>query len=139
MRARTLCSVFACILLVGAQHSIAAPVLEVAVGVMNASGEREWKVRVAPDAALFANGPSGLGKSLGLELAFEANAGSLGDQQKFSGWIDNPGLNPFTNNPTDGVVLDNTKRKLFAALGGSALASDQLVDVLSFESAGTGP
>src|SRR3990172_5714232 len=89
----------------------AAPTVSVVPMGINPSGNREWSVRMHPDAALFYNPADfpdrGVGGSLAVELAFSVVGSGLGDVDANStAWPHaNPGYNPFTSSYAMGLVV----------------------------------
>lgn len=115
---------------------LAQPSLTVVDGGLNGSSNREWVVRVAPDASLFS---SAAGGSLAVELGFDVTAGSLVSATANSVlWPrTNPGNDPFTNAITRGVAVDSAANTVFAALGSGLFPTDAAVDVITIETAGS--
>lgn len=132
---------FLCALLLISLYSttaIAQPSLSVIDVGVNGNSNREWLVRISPDADLF---PLETGQgSIAAELAFEVTTGSLVSVTKdASSWpFDNPGNDPFTGSVSVGVNVDTNAGTLFAALGSNLFTSDAPVDIFTIETAGSG-
>lgn len=115
--------------------AFAQPTLTVVDGGSN-GGNREFLVRVAPDASLL---PAG-GGSLALELGFNVTSGSLVSASANSSlWpFLNPGNDPFTGGVSNGVNVNTAANTVFAALGSDLFTSGAPVDVMTISVVDTG-
>jgi len=120
-----------------AQSSLAAPILTVTPGGLNA-GNREWFVDIAADPSLFSGG----GGSMANELAFSVDDPvdllnvEVGDAAIWD--TPNPGNNPFTGTETDGIYIDFVNDNSFAAYGSAVVTSGDPTQFLKITTAGPG-
>jgi hypothetical protein len=113
----------------------AAPIMSVTDNGL-VGGNRQWLVRVAPDAALLAAGH----KSLAVELGFHVTDGELlSAAVNTSAW---PFNLPANNSPfgggSDGLNVDTAADTVFAALGSGLFNNSSLVPVLTIVTEGDG-
>jgi hypothetical protein len=121
----------------------AAPILSVTPGGLN-GGDREWFVRIAPDASLFANHPpNGIGGSLVAELAFAVENPvkllSVAVVDRAAWPLENPGNNPYTNQVTFGTFIDLVNNRTFSAYLSAYLTSSSSTHLLTITTSGAGP
>lgn len=123
---------------VAAHTSVAAPILTVTPGGLNA-GNREWIVTIALDTSLAPGGQS----SMAAELAFSVDDPVdllnvvVGDAAIWD--TPNPGFNPFTGEITDGIYISPINDNSFAAYGSAIVTNDVPTHFLTITTAGAGP
>jgi len=126
-RTRTALAGFAIFL--AASQLWAAPAVSVVATGINPSGNREWSVRVWPDAALFYNPDDfpdrGVGGSVAVELAISVGGSAVSDVDVHSAvWAyANPGHNPFTGSITTGLAFEGGASSANDASGGAGAPS----------------
>ena len=118
----------------------ATPIMQVAHLGLNAAGNREWLVTVAPDPALFGSMPPANGSSLAVELGLEVVQGELASAAGGAeAWpYASPGNNPFTGSASAGLWIDLPGGKIFSSLTSKFLTDDTPVELLRFQTAGEG-
>jgi len=138
---RSSCCVFSatCVVMMIGRATADPSLLVFDIG-LNGSGNREWRVEVAPDPKLFEATIEGFGGSLAIELAFDITGSELlGASFNAIDWpYDIPGNNPFTATVTQGAVLDLAGDTLFASLGSDLFTSGSPSEVFTFETSDTG-
>jgi hypothetical protein len=136
----SICMFSAMLVVVMVATAAAVPTLSVTDIGLNGSGNREWRVDVAPDPSLFTTTVEGFGGSLAVELAFSVTGSDLlGASFNTIDWPNNnPGNNPYTGSVTLGAVLDLAGDTLFASLGSEFFTSGSPSEVFTLETVETG-
>jgi hypothetical protein len=135
-RRRARAAVAGAALLGAASVATAAPTLSVVDGGL-LSGNRQWIVRITPDAALIANGHGGVATELGIEITGSTLLGATKNAVQWP--YDLPGITPPTYPslpPGGGMAISGNK--LFASFGNDLFNAATPVQLMQISTLGSG-